>query len=52
MVAGSPTFASQNPEASAWMLVDPYTASGTTGGNVYFALAGTAGTGKIYQYDR
>jgi hypothetical protein len=48
LVAGSPTFTGLNPEASSYMLVDPFTNAGTTGGNVYFAL----GNGRVYQYDR
>lgn len=59
MVAGSPTFtaiggqtvytgASSDKESSIYMVVDPFTNAGTTGGNVYFAL----GNGRIYQYDR
>lgn len=46
--AGSPTFSSVDKDAGNYMIVDPFSDAGTTGGNVYFAL----GNGKIHQYDR
>lgn len=35
-------------EASNFMVIDPFTDSWTTGGNIFFGL----GNGKVYQYDR
>lgn len=59
LVAGSPTYtgiagqtaysgAAADKEASNYMVVDPFSNLGTTGGNVYFAL----GDGRLYQVDR
>ena len=57
LVAGSPTFTGiagaakydgTAPEASTFLVVDPFSNSYTTGGNVWFGL----GNGKFYQYDR
>jgi hypothetical protein len=46
--SGAPTFTGLGKEASNYLIVDPFTDAGTTGGNVYFGL----GNGKIHQYDR
>lgn len=59
LVAGSPTYTglpgqsayaggATEKEASVYMVVDPFTNAGGTGGNVYFAL----GNGRLYQVDR
>jgi hypothetical protein len=53
MAASSPTYTSAvagtgiPTESSAYMVIDPFSNLGTTGGNVYFGL----GNGRIYQYD-